>query len=30
MHIISVKMSALPHCQVGVKQEWSDKRLHYF
>ena len=25
-HIISVNMSALPHCQVGDKQEWSDNR----
>jgi len=25
MHITSVNMSALPHCQVGKKQEWSDK-----
>jgi len=24
MHIISVNMSALPHCQVRDKQEWSD------
>jgi hypothetical protein len=26
MHILSVNMSALPHCQVGDKQEWSDNR----
>ena len=25
MHIISVNMSALPHCQVWDEQEWSDK-----
>ena len=26
MHIISVNMSAQPHCQVWDKQEWSDNR----
>jgi len=26
MHIISVNMSALPHCPVGDKQEWRDNR----
>ena len=26
MHIISVNMSALPHCQMGDKQTWSDNR----
>ena len=24
MHIISVNMPAVPHCQVGDKQEWRD------
>ena len=24
MHTVSVNISALPHCQVGDKQEWSD------
>jgi hypothetical protein len=26
LHIISVNMSALSHCQVGDKQEWNDNR----
>ena len=26
MHVISVNMSALPHCQVGEKQKRNDKR----
>ena len=28
MHTISVNMSALPHCQVEDKQEWSDNRYY--
>jgi len=27
MQIIYVDMSALPHCQVGDKQEWNDNTL---
>jgi hypothetical protein len=26
MHIISVNMSVVSHCQVGGKQEWNDNR----